>query len=45
MNEIPKIVFSRSPDPDLPSAPGWEDPGVLGTDLATDIQSLEAEPG
>jgi dihydrofolate reductase len=45
MNSIPKIVFSRSPDPDLPTAPGWEDPRVLGTDLAADIESLKAEPG
>lgn len=45
MNEIPKIVFSRSPDPELPTAPGWEDPRVLGADLATDIESLKAEPG
>jgi dihydrofolate reductase len=45
MNSIPKIVFSRSPDPDLPTAPGWEDPRVLGTDLAVDIETLKAEPG
>lgn len=45
MNEIPKVVFSRSQDPDLPSAPGWEDPRVLGADLAGDIEALKAEPG
>jgi dihydrofolate reductase len=45
MNEIPKIVISRSPDPELPSAPGWEDPRVLGADLAADIESLKAESG
>ncbi|HKZ15165.1 MAG TPA: dihydrofolate reductase family protein [Solirubrobacterales bacterium] len=45
MNSIPKIVFSRSSDPDLPSAPGWEDPRVLGADLAGDIEALKAEPG
>lgn len=45
MNSIPKIVFSRSPDPELPSAPGWEDPRVLGTDLAADIETLKSEPG
>ncbi len=45
MNSIPKVVFSRSPDPDLPSAPGWENPRVLGADLAADIETLKAEPG
>lgn len=45
MNSIPKIVFSRSPDPQLPAAPGWEGPRVLGTDLAADIESLKAEQG
>lgn len=45
MNSIPKIVFSRSPDPELPTAPGWEDPRVLGADLAADIGTLKAEPG
>ncbi len=49
MNEIPKIVFSRSGkldlDPDLDVPPGWEDPRVLGTDLAADIEALKAEPG
>ncbi|MBS1879723.1 MAG: dihydrofolate reductase family protein [Actinobacteria bacterium] len=45
MNSIPKIVFSRSPDPDLPSAPGWEEPRVLGADLAGDVEALKAEPG
>jgi dihydrofolate reductase len=45
MNSIPKVVFSRSADPELPTAPGWEDPRVLGTDLAADIEALKAEPG
>lgn len=45
MNSIPKIVFSRSADPDLPAAPGWEDPRVLGADLTADIEGLKAEPG
>jgi len=45
MNSIPKIVFSRSPNPDLPSAPGWEEPRVLGADLAGDVETLKAEPG
>jgi dihydrofolate reductase len=45
MNSIPKIVFSRSPEPDLPTASEWEDPRVLGTDLAGDIEALKAEPG
>jgi dihydrofolate reductase len=45
MNDIPKIVFSRSSDPELPTAPGWEDPRVLGTDLAADIETLKSESG
>jgi dihydrofolate reductase len=49
MNEIPKIVFSRSGkvelDPGVTVAPGWEDPRVLGTNLAADIEVLKAEPG
>ncbi len=47
MNTIPKIVFSKSGelDPDTPTAPGWENPRVLGTDLAADIETLKAEPG
>jgi dihydrofolate reductase len=45
MNSIPKVVFSRSADPELPSAPGWEDPRVLGADLATDVAGLKAEDG
>jgi dihydrofolate reductase len=48
MNEIPKVVFSRSGKLDLgPDAapPGWDDTRVLGTDLATDIEALKAEPG
>jgi dihydrofolate reductase len=45
MNEIPKIVFSRSPDPELPTASGWENPRVLGADLVADVASLKAEPG
>lgn len=45
MNGIPKIVFSRSADPELPSAPGWEDPRVLGADLAADVAALKAEDG
>jgi len=44
-NSIPKIVFSRSPDREIPTAPGWEDPRVLGTDLTADIETLKAEPG
>lgn len=47
MNTIPKIVFSRSGqlDPGAPTAPGWENPRVLGPDLAADIEALKAEPG
>jgi dihydrofolate reductase len=45
MNEIPKVVFSRSAEPELPSAPGWEDPRVLGADLAADVERLKAEEG
>jgi dihydrofolate reductase len=45
MNETPKIVFSRSADPELPSAPGWENPRVLGLDLAADLEALKAEDG
>jgi dihydrofolate reductase len=45
MNEIPKIVVSRSADPELPSAPGWEEPRVIGTDLAAEIAALKAEDG
>jgi dihydrofolate reductase len=49
MNSIPKVVFSRSGKlelpPDLATPPGWEDPRVLGTDLAADIEALKAEPG
>lgn len=45
MNEIPKVVFSRSTDPELPSAPGWEEPRVLGGDLVGDIEGLKAEDG
>jgi dihydrofolate reductase len=47
MNSIPKIVFSRSGklEPDTPTAPGWDNPRVLGTDLAADIETLKAEPG
>jgi dihydrofolate reductase len=47
MNEIPKIVFSRSGElgPDVPTAPGWEDPRVLGTDLVADIETLKSEDG
>ena len=45
MNQVPKIVFSRSADPELPTAPGWEDTRVLGSDLAADIEALKAEPG
>lgn len=47
MNSTPKIVFSKSGklEPDTPTAPGWENPRVLGTDLAADIETLKAEPG
>jgi len=45
MNSIPKIVFSRSPEPELPTAPGWDYPRVLGADLAADIETVKAEPG
>jgi dihydrofolate reductase len=45
MNEIPKIAFSRSADLELPSAPGWEDTRVLGTDLVADLEGLKAEEG
>jgi dihydrofolate reductase len=47
MNEIPKVVFTHSGklDRDTPTAPGWENPRVLGTDLTADIQTLKAEPG
>ena len=45
MNETPKIVFSRSAEPELPTAPGWEDTRVLGGDLAADIEALKAEDG
>jgi dihydrofolate reductase len=45
MNEKPKIVFSRTADPQLPSAPGWEDPRVFGTDLVADLEALKAEDG
>jgi dihydrofolate reductase len=44
MNDIPKVVFSTSADPELPSAPGWEDPRVF-TDLAAGIATLKSEPG
>jgi dihydrofolate reductase len=45
MNEKPKIVFSRTADPELPSAPGWDDPRVLGTDLVADLETVKAEEG
>jgi dihydrofolate reductase len=45
MNDIPKVVVSSSPPPELPSAPGWEDPHVIGTDLTAEIESLKSEPG
>jgi hypothetical protein len=47
MNDIPKIVFSRSYNPSLvPTAdPGWAHPRVLGAALAADIAALKAEPG
>ena len=47
MNDIPKIVFSRSDNPSLePTADlGWANPRVLGADLAADIATLKAEPG
>src|SRR5262245_56166996 len=43
MNDILKIVFSRSDSPSLePTAhPGWANPRVLGTDLAADIAALK----
>jgi dihydrofolate reductase len=40
MNEIPKIVFSRS----LSSA-DWRDTRIVSTDLATEIRKLKHEPG
>jgi dihydrofolate reductase len=45
MNETPKIVVSHTADPELPSAPGWEDPRVIGTDLVADLEALKAEDG
>ena len=47
MNTIPKIVFSRSGSLAIKptTAPGWDDPRVLGSDLAADIAALKAEPG
>lgn len=66
MNEIPKIVFSRSGSlkhepttalrdataaqaaaglPVVAPAAGWDNPRILGADLATEIFALKAEPG
>ena len=47
MNEIPKIVFSKSGSLDVdPATPaGWDNPRVFGSDLAADIAALKAEPG
>ncbi len=54
MNEIPKVVFSRSgqitpvvvdPSADALAIETWQNPIVLGADLVTDIQRLKAEDG
>jgi dihydrofolate reductase len=47
MNSIPKVVFSRSAEPDPPpsTGSGWDEARFLGTDLAADIEGLKAESG
>ena len=49
MNAVPKIVFSRSGrlalEPATVAPRGWDNPRVLGSDLAADIAALKAESG
>ena len=47
MNSIPKVVFSRSaePDPAPSTGPGWDEARFLGADLAADVEALNAEAG
>jgi dihydrofolate reductase len=41
MNEIPKVVFSRT----LTSAEDWPETRIAGGDTAEEIAKLKAEPG
>ncbi|MFD0539339.1 dihydrofolate reductase family protein [Actinomadura luteofluorescens] len=41
MNEIPKVVFSRT----LKSATDWPETRIAGGDTAEEIAKLKAEPG
>lgn len=41
MNEIPKVVFSRT----LKSADDWPETRIASSDTATEIAQLKAEPG